>query len=70
VDRRQSRQGFGDRFAIDFIGEPEIGAMTRLARLMAATARLTTPARGAGNTTRTKVAELRDLLRNHFTLLF
>jgi hypothetical protein len=36
---------------------------------MAATAELTTPARGAGDATGAKVAKLRDLLSYHITPL-
>src|SRR6516165_8333233 len=52
ADRRRGGQGLGDRLALDLIGEPEIGAVTRLTGLVAATLGLTTPTRGRGNAAR------------------
>jgi hypothetical protein len=70
LHRRRSGQGFRDRLAIDLIGEPEMGTVTRLAGLMAVTLWLTAPTRGARNTTGAQVAELSDALSNPFTSLF
>src|SRR5215469_8681588 len=67
LDRRRSRQRFRDGLAIDLIGQPEIGAVTRLAGLMTATVRLPAPTRRAGYAAGAKIAELRDALSNHFT---
>jgi hypothetical protein len=45
LDRRRGGQRFRDGLAIDLIGEPEIGAVTRLTGLMAVTLWLTAPPR-------------------------
>jgi hypothetical protein len=66
---RRRGQGLRDGFALDLIGEPEIGAVSWLTGSMAATTRLTTPARGAGDATGAKVAELSDSFNNDLTLL-
>jgi hypothetical protein len=70
LDRRRRGQRFRDGLTIDLIGEPEIGAVTRLAGLMTVTLGLTAPTRGARNAARAKVPELCDALNNHFTSLF
>jgi hypothetical protein len=69
ADRRRRGQGLRDSFAIDLIGEPEIGAVTWLTRSMAATTWFTTPTRGAADATGTKVAELSDSSSKALTLL-
>ena len=66
---RRSGQGFGGGFAIDFIGESEMGAMSGLPGLMAATAWLATPTRGVRDATGAQVAKLSDLLSYHLTPL-
>jgi hypothetical protein len=60
--RGGSGQRLGEGFAGNLIGEPEIRAVARLAGSMAATAGLATPTRGVRNGTRSKIAELSDLL--------
>ena len=56
------RQRLGDRLAVHFVREPEVGAMPRFAGPMTATFRLAAPARSACDGTRTKVAELTELM--------
>jgi len=59
-----SGQRLREGFAVNFIGEPEIRAVARLAGPMAATAGLATPTRCVRNGTGPKIAELSDLLSN------
>jgi len=70
LDRRRGGQRFRDGLTIDLIGEPEMGAVTRLTGLMAVTLWLTAPTRGARNAAGAKVAELCNALSNQFTSLF
>jgi len=70
ADGRRRGQGLGDGFALDFIGETEMGAMTGLSRSMAATTGLATPTRGTGDATGAKVAELGDLSHHRLPSLF
>jgi hypothetical protein len=70
LDRRRSGQCFRDGLAINLIGEPEIGAVTRLTGLMAATLWFTAATRGGGDAARAKVAELGNALSKQFTSLF
>jgi hypothetical protein len=69
VDRGGRRQRFGDALAGDLVSEPEVRAMAGLAGLMTAAARLATSAGRARNRTRTKIAELSDLLHDIFPAL-
>ena len=69
-DRRRCRQCLRDRLAIDLIGEPEIGSVTQLTGLMAATLWLTASTRGGGDAAGAKIAELCNALSNQFTSLF
>jgi len=70
LDRRRSGQGFRVRLATDLIGEPEMGAVTRLTRLMAVTLWFTASTRGGGDAAGTKVAELCNALSNQVTSMF
>src|SRR5439155_8108658 len=69
LDRRRSGQCFRDRLTIDLIGEPEIGAVTPLTRLMAVTLWLTASTRGGGDAAGAKVAELCKAPSNQFMSL-
>ena len=70
LDRRRGGQCLRDRFTIELIGEPEIGAVARLTGLMAVTPWLTAPTRGARNAAGAKIAEFCDALSKHLTSLF
>src|SRR5437879_3227610 len=50
-------QRFGNGFAINLVGEPEIGAVARIFGLMAVAVGLATPARGGCYRATTQVAE-------------
>jgi hypothetical protein len=64
TDRRPRRQGLRDRFAVDLVGEPEIGTVSWLAGAMAVATGLATATGGAGNGAGAKVAQLSDLPGN------
>jgi len=70
LDRRTGGQRLRDGLTIELIGEPEIGAVTRLTGLMAVTLWLAAATRGARNAAGAKIAELCDALSKHFTSLF
>jgi hypothetical protein len=69
MDRGWGGQRLRNRLALHFICEPEVGTVAALSGLMATTVRFATAARGAGNGTGAKVAELRNLLSDRLPTL-
>ena len=69
TDGGGGRQRLTDGVAIAFEGEPGVGAVARLAGLMAAAVGFATTARGEGNRTGAQVAELAELVED-FGALF
>jgi hypothetical protein len=67
--RGHRRQRLGEGFAVNFMGEPEMGAVARLAGPMAATVWLAAPTRGVGDGTRAQITELSELLSDRVSTL-
>ncbi len=63
-------QGLGNRLAVDFVGEAEIGTMTWILGQVAMAVRLAASAGGGSDRATTQIAKSRDLIGDVDPLLF